>query len=242
MPEGIKQPTSDAAQRPFGGLGGRSDRARAVRRRRRSVVTAPLLNFIGGAMLQTSQFSRPVAAQIRRLAGTMSVAEIAALVRMNPSTLKYHARRHRIAFNRPDQNLPTVFTAARVEKIRAMLGRATARQIATEVGVTLPSLKSWAKRKGVSLARPASSTRCAKYNRLRQRAHQLGLRLSVQGGRVSLWVSVRQDMTFAEAEWLLRDANRRARFDAAERAFDCGAAKLNGAALATDVTEPAEQP
>ena len=111
-----------------------------------------------------------------------------------------------------------------------MLGRATARQIAAEVGVTVPSLKSWAKRKRVSLARAPSQTRCARYNALRQCAHQLGLRLSVQGGRASLWVSVRSDMTFPEAEHVLRHANRHARFDAVERAFDCGAAKLNGIA------------
>jgi len=122
----------------------------------------------------------------------------------------------------------TVYTPAVVERIRGLLGRMRARDIAAAVGVSLPSLKSWARDKKISLAPPISKTLVAQYNRLRQRAHQLGLRLSAQNGRVSLWVSVVEDLTFAEAAQYLKHANRRARFAAVESAYERGTGQLNG--------------
>jgi hypothetical protein len=72
------------------------------------------------------------------------------------------------------------------------------------------------------LALPISKTICATYNRLRQRAHQLGLRLSSQNGKISLWVSVVENLTFAEAADFLKHANREARVAAIEAAFEGG--------------------
>jgi hypothetical protein len=114
---------------------------------------------------------------------------------------------------------PWTYTADRVQRILELAGHATAREIAGMVGVTLPSLKGWAKTNGVSFAMPPGTSRCAIYNQLRQRAHQLGLRLSMQRNRVSLWVSVREDMSMAEARAFLAHKNRRRRFQVTEDAF-----------------------
>lgn len=73
------------------------------------------------------------------------------------------------------------------------------------------ALKSWAKRNQPSLARPRSASSVAIYNRLRQAAFRAGLRLSMQHGRVSLWRSVAQRLTAAEAEQFLKRPSRPSR-------------------------------
>lgn len=128
----------------------------------------------------------------------MPARDIAAQIGVTLASLKYWAKRNRVSLARP---MP-------------------ARDIACAIGVTVPSLRSWCKRKGVSLARPASRTVRARYNALRQAAHRAGLRRSMQQGRVSLWVSVCEGMTVAEAERFLRHASRVERFEAVEDAYD----------------------
>jgi len=156
----------------------------------------------------------------------LTVAEIAAEMARPIPTVRWKCQTLGLSV-RPAPGEPPVFTAARVERIRGMAGRVSAVEIAAAVGVSVASLKSWARGK-VALALPTSKTICAQYNRLRQRAHQLGLRLSAQGGRVSLWVSVREDLTFAEAAQFLKHANRKARFVAVEAAFERGMAQASG--------------
>jgi hypothetical protein len=89
-------------------------------------------------------------------------------------------------------------------------------------------LKAWCKRNKVPLELPYAQTEVARYNRVRQRAHQLGLRLSMQSARVSLWVAIEEDLSLEEAERLLRNANRKERLDKAETAFGRGLDRLHG--------------
>jgi hypothetical protein len=95
--------------------------------------------------------------------------------------------------------------------IRAMVGKHTAAEIAFAVGVSKFALKSWAKRNQLPLARPRSASSVAIYNRLRQAAFRAGLRLSMQHGRVSLWRSIAQRLTVAEAEQFLKRPSRPSR-------------------------------
>jgi uncharacterized protein YjcR len=124
--------------------------------------------------IRRSQFTPEVEAEVRRLAGTMPIREIPTRLRVNVHTLKWWAGRHQLKLARPDANVPTVYTDDRVARIESLLGHATARQIASEVGVSVASLKSWCKRKGYTLARPASQTLVGRYNRVRQRAEHAG--------------------------------------------------------------------
>ncbi len=89
--------------------------------------------------------------------------------------------------------------------IKSLAGSYTSVEIAAAIGApSAVSVKSWARDHGVSLRRPPSQSPVAIYANLRQIAHQKGLRLSMAGKRVTLWVPFRAHMTVNEAETFLR--------------------------------------
>ena len=130
-----------------------------------------------------------------------------------------------------------------------MLGRVAVPEIAEAVGVSVPSLKTWLRDKRLTAARAVSDTICAEYNRLRQRAFRCGLRLSSQNGCISLWVSVKENLSYAEADLYLRFTNQRQRLIDMEAEFSkfAGSIKPTGNAVGVsdwvgELHRPAETP
>jgi len=119
----------------------------------------------------------------------------------------------------------TFWTDDQRRLVRELAGKVPARQIALRVGRTTVAVSAWARDNGVSLALPPSRTRCARYCAMRGRAFRLGLRLSANGGRISLWAPVAQHLTFDAAERFLHEVRRKRRdeIEAAWRAADSSA-------------------
>jgi hypothetical protein len=157
--------------------------------------------------------------RIRHLIGTMTCAEIAADVGVSRSSLRDWATRNHVSIPNPEANAPSVYIPSTVARIKELIGHATTKEIAKIIGVTVPSLKGWSRDHKISLAPPPSPSKAAVYNRLRQQAHRLGFRLSMQRGRVSLWISVRDDMSVADARAFMAHKNRKHRFKVSEDAF-----------------------
>jgi hypothetical protein len=69
----------------------------------------------------------------------------------------------------------------------------TTPEIAAAIAVpSVYSVKSFAKRAPIKLARRPSTSRVATYNRMRQLVHRRGLRMSIKAaGRVSLFMPIR---------------------------------------------------
>jgi hypothetical protein len=119
-----------------------------------------------------------------------------------------------------------------VERIRKMAGKVPAKVIAAELNLSLYGLKSWGRRNGVTFKLPVRGTSVSQYDALRQRAHQLSLRLSKlrrhlgnpirlssKGGTISVWVSVAEGLTLDEAARFLSNRSRRHRFSKVEQAW-----------------------
>src|SRR6266571_3859520 len=118
------------------------------------------------------------ATEIRALAGTVPIRTICEQLGLSRMAVRYRAAKAGISLSRPDEDMATVYTADRVAKIQALIGKKTAVEIALAVGVGLGSLRAWAQHRRVSLAHPES---------LRGMARRLGLWIASRGrGMVSI--------------------------------------------------------
>ncbi len=97
------------------------------------------------------------------------------------------------------------YTPQMATTIRSLAGTHTAREIAEVIGApNAMSVKEWASRNDLSLKRPPSRSPSAVYANLKQIATQKGLRFSMSGRRVTLWIPFRSHMLLDDAEAFLR--------------------------------------
>jgi hypothetical protein len=174
--------------------------------------------------------------EIRRLAGHVSIRIICQQLGLTRAAVRYRAKKAGICLTRPDEDVAHVYTRDRVARIRALIGKKTAAEIARQVGVGLGSLRAWAQHRGVSLAHPES---------LRAMAARLGLWIASRGrGVVSIRIDVVEDVSISEATRLLSQAAWRERHTLADAAYDRGAAilGLNGVAHSLGAAATYEPP
>jgi hypothetical protein len=174
--------------------------------------------IVRGARNRPYVFTPDVVARIHALRSVMTSREVAADLNVSINSLWSWARDHGVKFHR-DPSPSLVFTVARREKIMALAGKVPAKEVAAAAGVTVEQLAGWASRNGVSLRHPLSMTPNAVAIRLQAQASQLGYRVSMRGGKVSLWVAVEEGMTPAEARAFLSHANRAERMRRTEQVY-----------------------
>jgi hypothetical protein len=121
------------------------------------------------------------------------------------------------------------FTDEEADRIRRLAGNVRAHVIAHRLGLKYSSLKEWASEHGISLRMPRLTGRTAIYHRLAEMARVVGMRLSWRRDRISILVTVAEDLSVTEAEEFLKAANGKKRHDAVAVAYD--RATVNGHSL-----------
>jgi hypothetical protein len=174
--------------------------------------------IVRGARNRPYVFTPDVVARIHALRSVMTSREVAADLNVSINSLWSWARDHGVKFHRDPR--ATVFTREKRARILELAGKVSAREIAEAVGVDVGQLAGWATRHKVSLRHPLSMTPNAVAIRLQAQASQLGYRVSMRGGKVSLWIVVEENMSPAEARSFLSHANRAERMRRTEQVYN----------------------
>jgi hypothetical protein len=174
--------------------------------------------IVRGARNRPYVFTPDVVARIHALRSVMTSHEVAADLNVSINSLWSWARDHGVKFHRDPR--ATVFTREKRARIMELAGKVSAREVAAAVGVDVGSLAGWATRHKVSLRRPLSTTPNAALIRLQAQASWLGYRVSMRGGKVSLWIAVEEGMTLTEAKGFLSHANKSERMKRTEQVYN----------------------